>query len=150
MWVSDLVTHVKKLDGCSNFAEEWDHAHAVNQLDGFFRKLHGIIIGALEILFCWRKIENGGWVEVWIWRGILLESCEPPAVVLQSIHFCCAEIVQPSIAPCAHCGRPLHPIPDQPAGQTHCNSGVSKHPPKPPFLVRPFFSRRSSSASWRP
>jgi hypothetical protein len=52
MSVSDLVSHVKKLDGCSNFADDWDHAHAVNQLDGFFTKLHGIIIGALEILFC--------------------------------------------------------------------------------------------------
>ncbi len=50
--MSDLVSHVKKLDECSNFAEDWDRAHAVNQLDGFFRKLHGIIIGALEILFC--------------------------------------------------------------------------------------------------
>jgi hypothetical protein len=67
--------------------------------------------------------------------------------VLQSIHFCCAEIVQPSIAPCAHCDCPLHPIPDQPAGQTHCNSANILL--NPPFLVRPFFSRRSSSASWR-
>ncbi len=138
MWVSDLVSHVKKLDGCSNFAEDWDHAHAVNQLDGFFRKLHGIIIRALEILFCWRKIENGGWVEVWIWWGILLES-EPPVVVLQSIHFCGCWDGSAFYCSCAHCGRPLHPIPDQPAGQTHCNSGVSKHPPKPPIPSKTLF-----------
>ncbi len=72
--------------------------------------------------------------EAFSWRvvNLLLLCCRASI-------FVGAEMVRPSIAPCAHCARPLHPIPDQPAGQTHCNSGVSKHPPKPPIPSKTLF-----------
>ncbi len=79
--------------------------------------------------------------------GLRSESDEAySSRVVNFLLLCCrasifvgAEMVWPPIAPCGHCGHPLHPIPDQSAGQMHCNSGVSKHPRKPPIPSKTLF-----------